>query len=123
VTTSPSAVRQWRGEEVQPLHEIYEQPEFLATIRAKTLDDTRAQLDWLRRARDGDGYCHWAACDLESGRPIGRIGLQCHRDWPLSNRPVPEVGWVRAVMERLGFTHWRKAHGHGHDVVWNALDR
>jgi RimJ/RimL family protein N-acetyltransferase len=25
---------------------------------------------------------------------IGRIGLLCHHDWPLVDRPVPEVGWV-----------------------------
>jgi hypothetical protein len=25
---------------------------------------------------------------------FGRIGLFCHHDWPLADRPVPEVGWV-----------------------------
>jgi RimJ/RimL family protein N-acetyltransferase len=94
VITARLLLRQWRDDDVQPLHEIYEQPEYLETMPAKTLEDTRAQLDWLRRAWAEGGYCHWAACELESGRLIGRIGLQCHRDWPLSNRPVPEVGWV-----------------------------
>jgi RimJ/RimL family protein N-acetyltransferase len=87
-------LRQWRDEDVEPLHEIYEQADYLVTMPAKTLDETRAQLEWLRRAWEEDGYCQWAACELESGRLIGRIGVQCHHDWPLSDRPVPEVGWV-----------------------------
>jgi ribosomal-protein-alanine N-acetyltransferase len=87
-------LRQWRDEDVEPLHEIYEQPEYLETMPAKTPDETREQLDWLRRAWQQDGYCQWAACDLATGRLIGRIGLQCHHDWPLVDRPVPEVGWV-----------------------------
>ena len=58
------------------------------------LDGTRAQVERWQRAWDEDGYCQWAACDLESGRLIGRIGILCHHDWPLSDRPVPEVGWV-----------------------------
>lgn len=46
-------------------------------------------------AWETDGYSQWAACDLGTGRLIGRIGLLCHHDWPLSpDRPVPEVGWV-----------------------------
>lgn len=87
-------LRQWRDEDAVPLHEIYVQPEFLATMPAKTLDETREQLERFRRAWDEDGYCQWAACDLESGRLIGRIGMLCHHEWPLADRPVPEVGWV-----------------------------
>jgi RimJ/RimL family protein N-acetyltransferase len=94
VTTERLLLRQWRDEDLEPLAEIYTQPEYLATMPAKTFDETRAQLDWLRRAWEQDGYCQWAACDRESGRLIGRIGLQRHDDWPLSDRPVPEVGWV-----------------------------
>lgn len=94
VETDRLLLRQWRDEDVEPLHEIHEQPEYLATMPAKTLEETRAQLDWLRSAWETDGYCQWAACDRETGRLIGRVGLQCHRDWPLSDRPVPEVGWV-----------------------------
>jgi RimJ/RimL family protein N-acetyltransferase len=94
VRTERLLLRQWRDEDAKPLHEIYEQPEYLETMPAKTLDETREQLDWLRHALQEDGYCQWAACDLASGRLIGRIGLQCHHDWPLVDRPVPEVGWV-----------------------------
>jgi RimJ/RimL family protein N-acetyltransferase len=94
VTTARLLLRQWRDEDVEPLHEIYEQPDFLETMPPKTLDETREQLDRFRRAWDEDGYCQWAACDRATGVLIGRIGMLCHHDWPLSVRPVPEVGWV-----------------------------
>jgi [ribosomal protein S5]-alanine N-acetyltransferase len=94
LTTERLLLRQWRDEDAGPLFEIYTQPEYLETMPAKKLGETREQLEWLRRAWREDGYCHWAACDLETGRLIGRIGIQCHRDWPLADRPVPEVGWV-----------------------------
>jgi RimJ/RimL family protein N-acetyltransferase len=94
VLTERLLLRQWRDEDVEPLSEIYRQPEYLRTMPAKTLEETRGQLDWLRRAWNDDGYCQWAACERDSGRLIGRIGLQRHDDWPLSVRPVPEVGWV-----------------------------
>jgi RimJ/RimL family protein N-acetyltransferase len=42
---------------------------------------------------DTDGFGHWATCNRESGRLIGRIGLMRHHDWPLADDPV-EVGWV-----------------------------
>jgi RimJ/RimL family protein N-acetyltransferase len=94
VTTERLLLRQWRETDVDPLYEIYTQHEYLATMPSKTFEETRAQLDWFRSAWAEDGYCQWAACDLESGRLIGRIGLLCHHDWPLSDDPVPEVGWV-----------------------------
>jgi RimJ/RimL family protein N-acetyltransferase len=94
VRTERLLLRRWRADDVGPLYEIYRQPEYLATMPAKTLEETRAQVEWARRVWDEDGYCQWAACDLATGRLIGRIGLQCHHDWPLAERPVPEVGWV-----------------------------
>jgi RimJ/RimL family protein N-acetyltransferase len=94
VETDRLLLRQWRDEDVEPLHEIYKQPEFLETMPAKTLEETREQVERFRRAWDEDGYCQWAACERASGSLIGRIGLLCHHDWPLSDRQVPEVGWV-----------------------------
>lgn len=41
-----------------------------------------------------EGYSQWAAEDLETGRFVGRLGLLCHRDWPLVGGAVREVGWV-----------------------------
>jgi RimJ/RimL family protein N-acetyltransferase len=87
-------LRQWRDDDVEPLLEIYGQPEYLETMPAKDRDGTVDQLERFRRAWQEDGYCQWAACELETGRLIGRIGMLCHHDWPLADRPVPEVGWV-----------------------------
>jgi RimJ/RimL family protein N-acetyltransferase len=87
-------LRQWRPEDAGPLHEIYVQPEFLETMPPIDLERTRVQVDRFARGWAEDGYSQWAACDVGSGRLIGRIGVLCHHDWPLSAAPVPEVGWV-----------------------------
>jgi RimJ/RimL family protein N-acetyltransferase len=88
-------LRQWRTDDAEPLAEIYAQPEFLEHMPPLDLDGVRAQIEQrLARGWRQDGYSQWAAEDCESGRLIGRIGLLCHHDWPLSERPVPEVGWV-----------------------------
>jgi ribosomal-protein-alanine N-acetyltransferase len=166
LTTERLLLRQWRDDDVGALYEIYTQPEYLETMPALTLDATRVQVEGFKRRWADDGYCQWAAYDLESGVLVGRIGLLCHHDWPLADGSIPEVGWVlhrdwwgrglateggqagvdawlehlpeqprlysftlprnrrsRAVMERLGFTHYGEAHWHGYDTVWYALDR
>lgn len=94
VETERLFLRQWRDEDVEPLHAIYLQPEYLETMPAMTLEATRAQVERFRQRWTDDGYCQWAACEAGSGWLIGRIGLLCHHDWPLVDAPVPEVGWV-----------------------------
>jgi ribosomal-protein-alanine N-acetyltransferase len=94
VTTERLLLRQWREGDAEALYEIYLQPEFLETMPALDLEGTRAQVERYRRYWEEDGYSNWAACERESGRLIGRIGLFRHHDWPLADRPVPEVGWV-----------------------------
>jgi len=94
LTTHRLLLRQWRDEDAEPLYEIYTQPEYLETMPPLDLEGTRAQVERIRRSWEENGYSQWAACELESGRLIGRIGILCHHDWPLSDRPVPEVGWV-----------------------------
>jgi RimJ/RimL family protein N-acetyltransferase len=95
VLTERLLLRQWRDEDVEPLYEICSQPEYLETMPAQDLEYTRTQVERFRQRWAEDGYCQWAACDRETGVLIGRIGLICHHDWPLSpDRPVPEVGWV-----------------------------
>ncbi|MGE5272492.1 MAG: hypothetical protein ACM3QU_01800 [Verrucomicrobiota bacterium] len=37
VTTGRLLLRRWHDEDVEPLHEIYEQPEYLETMPALTL--------------------------------------------------------------------------------------
>ena len=62
-------------------------------MRAHDLASTREQIEWAESQWAEEGLCQWAAEELESGRLIGRIGLQRHHDWPLERSPV-EVGWV-----------------------------
>jgi RimJ/RimL family protein N-acetyltransferase len=90
VETERLVLRPWQPEDAAPLGEIYEQPEFLATM--PTADATTEIARWLERWKT-DGLAPWAACDRTSGRLIGRIGLLRHHDWPLEPEPV-EVGWA-----------------------------
>lgn len=94
VRTERLLLRRWRPEDAEPLAEIYAQPEFLEHMPALDLEETRSQIERVERSWERDGYSQWAAEDAESGRLIGRLGLLCHRDWPLVDGPVPEVGWV-----------------------------
>jgi RimJ/RimL family protein N-acetyltransferase len=87
-------LRQWRPDDAEPLAEIYTQPEFLEHMPPRDVDGVRLQIDRFTRGWHEDGYSQWAAEERETRRLIGRIGILCHHDWPLSDRPVPEVGWV-----------------------------
>jgi RimJ/RimL family protein N-acetyltransferase len=86
-------LRQWRPGDVEPLAEIYAQPEVVAQLRARDLEQTRAQVLRFEMEWRHEGFSHWAVEDLETGRLIGRVGLLRHHDWPLAESPV-EVGWT-----------------------------
>ena len=45
------------------------------------------QIADYQRLWDEDGFANWAACERETGRLIGRIGLLRHDDWPLVDEP------------------------------------
>jgi RimJ/RimL family protein N-acetyltransferase len=93
VRTERLWLRQWRETDIEPLAEIYQQPEYLEFMPAHDLAETAQQVErWMRGWRD-DGVSHWAAVDLQSERLIGRIGLLRHHDWPLDHDPI-EVGWT-----------------------------
>ena len=94
VQTERLLLRQWREDDLEPLYEIYVQPEYLETMPAHDRDWTVEQIERFGAGWRQDGYSQWAACELQSGRLIGRIGILCHHDWPLVDAPVPEVGWV-----------------------------
>jgi RimJ/RimL family protein N-acetyltransferase len=93
VRTERLLLRQWREDDVEALHQIYLQPEFLKYMLPLDLDGTRAQVQRFMQAWKVDGVCQWAAEDLETGRLIGRIGILRHHDWPEAPDPV-EVGWT-----------------------------
>ncbi|MDQ6884077.1 MAG: GNAT family N-acetyltransferase, partial [Candidatus Dormibacteraeota bacterium] len=86
-------LRQWRPDDLEPLFEIYQQPEFLVHMSQLDLAGTREQIERFRLRWTEDGFCVWAAIDLATDRCIGRIGLIRHHDWPIRASPV-EVGWV-----------------------------
>jgi RimJ/RimL family protein N-acetyltransferase len=93
VRTERLLLRQWREEDVDPLHAIYAQPEFLETMPPLDRDQTAAQIQRFEYAWEQDGFSQWAAEDLETGTLVGRVGLLRHHDWPLWQSPV-EVGWT-----------------------------
>ena len=93
VETERLLLRQWREDDVKPLAQIYAQPEYVAFMRARTVEETREQIERFRRLWSEDGFSHWAAEERATGRLVGRIGLLRHHDWPLEPSPV-EVGWT-----------------------------
>jgi len=93
VRTERLLLRQWRDEDVEPLAAIYTQPDYLRFMDAKTLEQTREQVERFRGLWETEGLAHWAAESLETGELVGRIGLLRHHDWPLERSPV-EVGWT-----------------------------
>ena len=90
IETERLLLRTWRLEDAERLDEIYSQPEYLEFMpRARGAD----RVADYRRLWDEDGFATWAACERESGRLLGRVGLLRHDDWPLAENPV-EVGWT-----------------------------
>ncbi|CAN5203863.1 GNAT family N-acetyltransferase [soil metagenome] len=90
VVTERLLLRLWEPGDAGELAEIYAQPEYLGTMPPANAAEQIAM--WSRRWAV-DGFAPWAACERETGRLIGRIGLLRHHDWPLVEDPV-EVGWV-----------------------------
>ncbi|HEV2014238.1 MAG TPA: GNAT family N-acetyltransferase [Candidatus Dormibacteraeota bacterium] len=90
--TTRLLLRQWRAEDVEPLAEIYTQPEFLAHMPALDRAGIEKQIERFTRLWREDGVCQWAAVDLRTDRLIG-IGLLRHHDWPVAPSPI-EVGWT-----------------------------
>ena len=86
-------LRQWRESDLDPLAEIYTQPEYLAYMPALDRDGTAKQIQAFVRRWQDDGVCQWAAVDLATDRLIGRIGLLRRDDWPVEPDPI-EVGWT-----------------------------
>lgn len=93
VETERLVLRQWRDDDVEPLAEIYAQPEYVAFMRKRTPEQTLEQIERFRGLWAEDGFAHWAAEERTTGRLVGRIGLLRHHDWPLEPSPV-EVGWT-----------------------------
>src|SRR5262249_19091091 len=61
IETERLLLRQWRDDDVEPLAEIYAQPEYFAFMRARTAEETREQIERFRALWAEDGFAHWAA--------------------------------------------------------------
>jgi RimJ/RimL family protein N-acetyltransferase len=68
-------------------------PRFTAFLtpdgRAFTPEQSAAAVARWRRHWDEHGFGLWAVEERDSGRFVGRVGVQFHRLWP----DDPEVGW------------------------------
>ena len=87
-------LRRWTLADIEPLAEIYakrevwEYPRHRGLTHEETEAFVRKQLDHWERF----GFNHFAACDRESGRLLGMIGI----GYPLflpDALPHPEIGW------------------------------
>ena len=88
-------LRQWRESDVEPLAEIYADPEVERQLVPTTLDQTRAQVERAAALWADGGPMWWAVEELDTARFIGRIGLSLATAWELEASPV-EVGWTLA---------------------------
>jgi RimJ/RimL family protein N-acetyltransferase len=93
VRTERLLLRRWREDDLDPLYEIYTQPEYLQTMPPITRDQTADQVGRFEERWESDGFSQWAMEELATGQLIGRAGLLRHHDWPLWQSPV-EVGWT-----------------------------
>ena len=94
VVTERLVLRQWLDEDAEPLAALYRKPGYLRHMPARDVAETREQIARFREAWGEVGYAHWVACDRETGRLVGRIGLLPQYDFPDPGGPVPEVGWT-----------------------------
>ncbi|HVF21133.1 MAG TPA: GNAT family N-acetyltransferase [Mycobacteriales bacterium] len=88
-------LRQWRDDDVEPLAEIYADPEVERQLVPTTLEQTRDQVARAREDWAAGRPMWWAVEELATGRFIGRIGLSIASAWELEDSPV-EVGWTLA---------------------------
>ena len=91
--TARLRLRLWRDEDVEHLHRLNTDPEFVRWLtpggRPHTRAETEAQLARFRGDWEAHRFGIWAVEELGSGRFVGRIGVRYHRLWP----DDPELGW------------------------------
>jgi RimJ/RimL family protein N-acetyltransferase len=92
-------LRQWEDRDLDRLAWIYTDPGYLEHMPAMDREATASQVARFRERWEKDGFSHWAVEERVTETLVGRIGLLCHRDWPLEVAPV-EVGWTLAPEAR-----------------------
>ena len=94
ILTGRLRLRRWRPEDVNPLAEIFAQPDVwrFPFGRGFTFEETEAFVARRLVVQDQPGASPAAAEDIETGRLIGYIGLSAP-DWLPEVMPAVEVGW------------------------------
>ncbi len=88
-------LRQWRDSDVEPLAEIYADPEVERQLVPTTLEATREQVARAQSLWAAGTPMWWAVDELATGRLVGRIGISVATAWELEPSPF-EVGWTLA---------------------------
>jgi RimJ/RimL family protein N-acetyltransferase len=99
-------LRMWRDEDLDPLAEIYADPEVMRFIRngsIRTAQETAADLARMRQEWRERGYGLFAVEVRESGELAGWAGLAVPNFLP-EVLPSVEIGW------RLGRAHWGRGY-------------
>ncbi|MFF2848134.1 GNAT family N-acetyltransferase [Streptomyces sp. NPDC058001] len=102
ITTSRLTLRRWRHEDIAPLATISGDPEVMRWIgdgSVRSLDGTRAAVEAMERAWDGQGFGLFAVELRESGELVGFTGFSVPEYLP-ELLPSVEIGW------RLGRAYW-----------------
>jgi RimJ/RimL family protein N-acetyltransferase len=86
-------LRLWRDDDLEQLERLHSDPRFVRflTPRGEPYPSgwTEDKLARMRRQWDVDGWGAWAIEARDTGRFVGRVGLQFHRLWP----DDVELGW------------------------------
>lgn len=89
-------LRQWRDEDLDPYARICADPETMRYMSAsgspRTSGQTSEIVSSIRQHWIDHHFGLWAVEEMRSGKFIGRIGLQYHKDWPGEHKV--EVGWL-----------------------------
>jgi RimJ/RimL family protein N-acetyltransferase len=91
--TERLVLRRWRDDDIAAMERLNTDPRFTTFLTADgrpfTAAESAAAVARWRRHWDEHGFGLWAVEERETGRFVGRVGVQYHRLWP----DDPEVGW------------------------------
>ena len=88
IETARLRLRLWRDDDIEHIDRIRSDERFMRYLGPR-VDDALTELARVRTHWEEKRYGIWAVEDRESGRFVGRCGLQVHRLWP----DDVELGW------------------------------
>jgi len=91
--TERLVLRRWRDDDVAAMEPLNTDPRFTRFLTADgrpfTAAESAGAVARWRHHWEEHGFGLWAVEERETGRFVGRVGVQFHRLWP----DDPEVGW------------------------------